>query len=413
MVTGWRANWLIAMERRFESGTRGRTGTEESTPSGNTRSSVIRRGHLMAHDSRIDASAGPGGTRICIHRLSDGRIRRLPDFYQHSIFDLDWSPQGDRIVFSVTDGFGKTAISDMSVRNGRVRRLASPKGAQDLSPSYSPDGRLIAYGHCPGSIRVMNADGTRKRTLERLRGSCPINLAWSPDGSLLAFGYATRAWSVWLVDANGSQISRIFSGERYAGTCLAVGRHPVANGPVRPDALGPAGVRSIFEGGAVCRLIRRRRRHLPVRQRDRAEWRTSRISRGSLRVMAGSRGEFRGHTGVPYGPAPFALLGGPPPLPAYAFAHVARRRHTSLTALEHRASRWATASAHQHGASRCAGGGSRDSAVDGVVDGGLTHAPKVAANRIAKRVSEPGDRQSPGLAGSSVRVSYMPRRPHR
>ena len=153
---------------------------------------------------------------ICIMRLSDQRIRRLRTLDETAfIFDLQWSPSGDRIVYARTKGYddGDVTIYDVSVRTGRIRQLTHPVGEDgDSSPSYSPDGRRIAYARCRGSIRVMDADGTRQRVLVRLgRRSCPVYLAWSPDGTVLAFAYSS-ARSVWLVNADGTGLRALLNG---------------------------------------------------------------------------------------------------------------------------------------------------------------------------------------------------------
>lgn len=58
--------------------------------------------------------------------------------------------------------------------------------AQALNPTWSPDGRLIAYtslGQGGTGLHVVAADGTGDRTLA---GNAFENPIWSPDGSLIA-----------------------------------------------------------------------------------------------------------------------------------------------------------------------------------------------------------------------------------
>src|ERR687888_1213770 len=86
-----------------------------------------------------------------------------------------------RIVFSTTE--------DVYVVNGDgtgLRQLTTGP-AQEFDPSWSPDGRRVAYRVDPGlgasDVYVMNADGSGQR---RIAGG--ISPAWSPDGALIAYG---------------------------------------------------------------------------------------------------------------------------------------------------------------------------------------------------------------------------------
>ena len=147
-------------------------------------------------------------------RLADRRTRTvasipLADWIQ----DLAWSPTGTRIAFSRSTTSSHLIIQDIDVRTGHMRRLTrASETHSDYSPSYSPDGTQIAYARCPGSIRVMSADGRRDRMLIRLDpDSCPTQVAWSPDGTQIALSYA-RGRSVWIANADGTDLHLLFDG---------------------------------------------------------------------------------------------------------------------------------------------------------------------------------------------------------
>ena len=101
-----------------------------------------------------------------------------------------WSPDGKRIAYAGKDGlyvFG----------GGKTHRIA--KGHVDARPAWSPDGAHIAFADRVltsryGSdtfIRIVGSDGTGLTTLTGLP-SLPNRPSWSPDGTLIAFS-APRA----------------------------------------------------------------------------------------------------------------------------------------------------------------------------------------------------------------------------
>jgi TolB protein len=103
-------------------------------------------------------------------------------------------PSGGRIAFSQRGDIW-TARPDGS----HLRRLTRTHGPQE-DPSWSPDGRKIAYRdsrrgfNLNDEIYVTSRDGTRRRNLTRSRWTNDWGPAWSPDGKLIAFNSGTRLY---------------------------------------------------------------------------------------------------------------------------------------------------------------------------------------------------------------------------
>ena len=130
----------------------------------------------------------------------------------HDAFDSvpTWSPDGRRIAFG-SDRDGNREIYVMNADGSGVTRLTD-NDAIDSGPAWSPDGRRIAFSSTrDGSfeVYVMNADGSGVTRLTD-NDAFDWHPAWSPDGRHIAFDSDRDGnWEIYVMNADGSGVTRL------------------------------------------------------------------------------------------------------------------------------------------------------------------------------------------------------------
>jgi Tol biopolymer transport system component len=120
----------------------------------------------------------------------------------------DWSPTGDRIVFTKygTDAPAgaepQLQVYVVNADGSGERRLTNSLTRTAADPAWSPDGSKIVFvgqdngapglGSASSSLYVMNADGTDLHAIAGTSGAS-LSPTWSPDGTRVA--YMVRATS--------------------------------------------------------------------------------------------------------------------------------------------------------------------------------------------------------------------------
>jgi TolB protein len=138
-------------------------------------------------------------------RATAGRILRdvLPGIAKYrGVF----APDGNELALVATPG--RAADLFRVGRNGKkLLQLTDNGDVIDVAPSWSPDGKQIAFvsdRQGTPQIYIMDSDGRNPRRLT-FQSSYSATPAWSPDGRWIAYGVRTEAarFDLYLIDPTG------------------------------------------------------------------------------------------------------------------------------------------------------------------------------------------------------------------
>jgi Tol biopolymer transport system component len=139
---------------------------------------------------------------------------------QHFNVAFDVSPDGKQIVFASVSA--DLFLLDLNTK--QVRQLTD-SDLEEMTPSYSPDGKSILFsakaGSTTSSIFSIDLDGKNRQQLTRGQDTFDSSPRFSSDGKQITFirahqhrpysmgGWTWDKWDVYTMDASGDQVLRI------------------------------------------------------------------------------------------------------------------------------------------------------------------------------------------------------------
>jgi Tol biopolymer transport system component len=155
-------------------------------------------GREIVFVERVEESQADALFRV---RLDGSGLRRITAPIVSDIYGPSWSPDGRTIAFTVWDN-GQESIWTVGANGSRLRKIAE----KARMPDWSPDGRRIIFTDRL-SILTMAPDGSRRRQVTPpVLEDETFQATYSPDGTKIAY---VRDWRVYVMTARGKRARRV------------------------------------------------------------------------------------------------------------------------------------------------------------------------------------------------------------
>jgi tricorn protease len=171
-------------------------------------------GHLWVLDlpsgqtHQLKVSVPDDGMRTGPRYVDAGKAVLFSDTAGQHDFAL--SPNGKRALLSA-----RGDVFSVPAEHGATRDLTATSGADEDHPSWSPDGKTVAYTTDRGGeqqVAIRPAAGGAERILTRFKAGFLYTPVWSPDGKHLAVSDGNHR--LWMVDVPGGR-TRLVGHDKY------------------------------------------------------------------------------------------------------------------------------------------------------------------------------------------------------
>ena len=164
---------------------------------------------------------GQGRGPVAVQSFGSGAMLQVPGTATALNITPAFSPDGRLVAYAHSDENGTDVYLANVADRCCAQRLTVGRFADNLSPTFSPDGRRIAFVSTragPPQVYVMAADGTDQELLAPFDyGATGSSNApeWSPDGANVVFHReVTGSPQLFLVDVSGRRVRQLTSAGR-------------------------------------------------------------------------------------------------------------------------------------------------------------------------------------------------------
>jgi Tol biopolymer transport system component len=102
---------------------------------------------------------------ICVLNIATKQVEQITHSGNNKAYDPNWSPDGKKIVYYLEKGDSHDQIWLTDVNGNFHNNLTNNSATHNYFPSWF-DEKTIIYTQSPGTITMMNADGSNKRKVE-------------------------------------------------------------------------------------------------------------------------------------------------------------------------------------------------------------------------------------------------------